>query len=259
MRTDIRIQTPDGACRSFVFRPEGAGPWPAVLFYMDGLGIRPTLFEMCQEIADAGYLVLLPDLFYRAGAYAPVDPREIFGDEKKRQEFFGKYARSTGNLQASQDTAAFLAYLDTLSDVRGKKIGVTGYCMGGGIALTAAAHHPERVAAAASFHGGRMATDDPQSPHRFAASIRARVLVAGADEDATFPAEQRDRLEAALRDAGVDARVEIWKGARHGWTMRDFPIYDRAAAERHLRELVALFDATLTADPGGARAAKTAL
>ena len=247
MRTDIHIQTADGACRAFVFRPQGAGRWPAVIFYMDGLAIRPVLYEMCQEIADAGYLVLLPDLFYRAGPYAPVDAREIFGDPKKGQEFWSKYAGSTNNLKASRDTAAFLAYLDTLPDVSGKKIGITGYCMGGGIALTVAAHYPDRVAAAASFHGGRMATDDPNSPHRFVSSIEARVLVAGADQDATFPAEQCTRLEEALRDAGVDARVEIWNGTRHGWTMRDFPIFDRAASERHMRELLALFDATLNA------------
>ena len=247
-RTDVRIPTADGPCRAFVFRPERAGPWPAVIFYMDGLGIRPVLFEMCQQIADAGYLVLLPDLFHRAGAYEPMNAREIFGDTERRQAFFAKYPASTSNVKASQDTNAFLAYLDTLPDVRGKKIGVTGYCMGGGIALTVAAQHPERVAAAASFHGGRLATDDPNSPHRFVASIEARVLVAGADNDASFSPEQRDRLEAALRAAGVDARVEIWKGALHGWTMRDFPIFEAAAAERHMRELLALFDATLKAD-----------
>jgi len=243
--TDVTIATEDGDCRSFVFRPAGSGPWPAVLYYMDALAIRPVLFEMAQEIADAGYLVLLPDLFYRAGVYAPFDVRTIFSDEKKRQELWTKYVATTSNVKASEDTAAFLAYLDSLPDVRGQKVGVTGYCMGGAIALTVAAKFPERVAAAGSFHAGRVATDDGNSPHRFVSTIAARVLVAGADQDGMFPPEQCARLDAALKEAGVDARVEIWEGALHGWTMRDLPVFNPDAAKRHLRELIALFDATL--------------
>jgi carboxymethylenebutenolidase len=245
-RTDATIETPDGACRAFVFRPdEGAGPWPAVIYYMDAPAIRPVLFEMCQEIADHDYLVLLPDLFYRAGPYEPINLREIFGEPARREHFWKTYVSTTSVTKAAEDTQSFLGYLDTLKDVRGERIGVTGYCMGGGMALTVAGRFPERVAAAASFHGGRLATDSENSPHRLAPHIQARVLVAGAEKDQGFPPEQRDRLAAALDAAGVDHRTEIWEGAQHGWTMRDQPVYDEAAARRHLRELVSLLDATL--------------
>ena len=115
------------------------------------------------------------------------------------------------------------------------------------MALTVAGRFPERVAAAASFHGGRLATDSEHSPHRLAPQIKARILVAGADRDQSFPPEQRDLLAAALDDAGIDHRTEIWEGALHGWTMRDQPVYNEEAAKRHMRELVSLLDATLKA------------
>jgi carboxymethylenebutenolidase len=243
-RTAVEIETPDGVCPASVFRPDGAGPWPAVIIYMDGPGIRPALFELGERLAAAGYVVLLPDLFYRAGPYDPVDPKLLFSDPARRAAH-GKFFTSTGNRKAAVDTQAFLDYLDTRDDVAGRRVGVTGYCMGGGIALTAAATYPDRIAAAASFHGGRLATDAEDSPHKLAPRITARVLVIGADNDQGFPPEQADRLRNALSEARVDHRVEIWPGALHGWTMPDIPIYNAAAAERHFEELLALFGAML--------------
>lgn len=247
-RTAIEIRTADGVCPASLFRPDrsAANTWPGVIFYMDGPGIRPVLFEMGERLAAAGYLVLLPDLFYRAGPYAPVDLKTLFSDPDKRAAH-GKLFTSTSNAKAAADTRAFIACLDSRTDLLGRKIGVTGYCMGGGMVLTAAATYPERIAAAASFHGGRLATDAPESPHRLAPSIKARVLVAGAQNDQGFPPEQAEKLRAALTQARVDHRVEIWAGAAHGWTMKDIPIYNEAAAERHWSELFALFDQTLRA------------
>jgi carboxymethylenebutenolidase len=246
-REAIQLQAAEGPCRASVFRPLGVGPWPGVIFFMDGIGYRPVLFDMCERIASAGYVVLLPDLYYRTGDYEAVDPSVIFTDPAGRAKLAPLMA-STDNLRAGRDdTRAFLDYLGSRADVAKTKVGVTGYCMGGGIALTAAAMHPDRIGAAASFHGGRLATDDAKSPHRFVGSIRGRVLVAGADKDASFPLEQKEALEKAFTAAGVDARVEIWPGALHGWTMSDFPppVYDGEAAERHYRELIALYAATL--------------
>jgi carboxymethylenebutenolidase len=236
----VSIPTKDGDCPSYVFRPEAAGRHPAVIFYMDGLGIRPTLFEMGQRLANGGYIVLLPDLFYRAGRYEPMDPKKIFatGDVMGA---IGHLFNSTNNRRAAEDTEAFLAYLDTRDDLAGRKVGTTGYCMGGGMSLTAAGTYPDRVAAAASFHGGNLATESELSPHRLAPRIKGRVYVAGADQDKSYPPEMADRLEKALSDAGTDHRCEIYPGALHGWTMVDFPVYDEAAAERHWRELMALF------------------
>jgi carboxymethylenebutenolidase len=240
-RTPVEIKTDDGICPASVFRPSAsAGPWPGVIFYMDGTGIRPVLFEMAQRLADEGFLVLLPDLFYRAGPYDPVDVKTLLADPDKRAAH-AKYFNSTDKAKASDDTKAFLEYLDAEGEVAGPKVGVVGYCMSGGMALTAAARYPEKVAAAAIFHGAFLATDADDSPHKLAMRIKAKVLVAGADKDTGFPPEQAARLASAFKDAGVDHRVEIWEGAAHGWTMRDFAIYNQAAAERHFHELVALF------------------
>jgi carboxymethylenebutenolidase len=245
-RTRVEIRTEDGICPASVFRASGgAGPWPGVIFFMDGPGIRPVLFEMAQRLANEGFLVLLPDLFYRAGPYEPVDPTALFADPEKRAAH-AKYFKSTDKAKATSDTKAFLDFLDAEHDLAGQKLGVTGYCMGGGLALTAAARYPERFAAAACFHGASLATEADDSPHKLANRVKAKVLVAGADKDTGFPPEQAALLASAFKDAGVDHRVEIWEGAKHGWTMKDFPVYSEAAAERHFHELIALFKETLT-------------
>jgi carboxymethylenebutenolidase len=243
-REQISIRTEDGDCRAWVFTPQGSGPWPAVIFYMDGLAIRPALLDMGQRMADRGYVVLLPDLFYRAGLYEPLDPEAVFAMANPR-DAIGPLMDSTDTAKAAEDTAAFIAYLDTRKDIAGRKIGTTGYCMGGGMALAAAAAYPDRIAAAASFHGGRLATDSPLSPHLQAPKIKATVYVAGADKDAHYPPEEAARLDNALTEAGVTHRCEIYEGALHGWTQTDFPIYNAEADARHWRELSALFDGAL--------------
>lgn len=241
MHETVQIQTEDGTCPAHVFTPQGGtGPWPGAILYMDALAIRPALLAMAQRLADAGYLVLLPDLFYRHGPYETLDPAPIFASGSVR-EVLGPLMGSTSKTLAARDTAAFLGWFDSRADFAGGKLGVTGYCMGGGMALAAAAAYPDRIGAAASFHGGGLATDEPDSPHLGAGRIKARVYVGWADNDSSFPPEQAERLAAALTAAGVDHRCELYPGALHGWTMPDFPVYDEAAAERHWRELLGLF------------------
>lgn len=240
----ISIHTSDGKCPAYVLTPDGIGPWPAVIFYMDGLAIRPALVDMAARLAAGGYVVLLPDLFYRAGHYEPLDPKVVFASKDVRGAI-GHLLNSTNNRLAAADSEAFLAYLDTREDVAGTKVGTTGYCLGGAISLTVAGTYPDRIAAAASFHGGNLATDAETSPHLLAPSIKARVYVAGADSDNSYPPEMAQRLENALTAAGVDHRCEIYQGALHGWTMTDFPVYNEAAAERHWQELFRLFSETL--------------
>lgn len=239
-REEVLIQTADGSCRTYVLTPDGTGPWPGVIFYMDGLGIRPALIDMAARLADGGYVVLLPDLFYRAGLYEPLDPKAVFASGDVRGAI-SHLLGATDVARAMADTAAFLAYLDSRTDVRGLKVGTTGYCMGGAMSLTAAGTYPDRIAAAASFHGGDLATDADNSPHRLAPAMNARVYVAGADNDASYPPEMAARLDQALTDGGVEHRCEIYAGALHGWTMTDFPIYNEAAADRHWKELTSLF------------------
>jgi carboxymethylenebutenolidase len=245
MRKDVTIATPDGEARAFVFTPQtGEGPWPAAILYMDAPAIRPALFDMGQRLADAGYYVLVPDMFWRLGPYDPIDLKSITSDEQRRA-VFGPLMGSTDPTKQMRDTQAFLDFLDKQPQAKADKVGVTGYCMGGGIALRAAGTFPDRIVAAAAFHPGNLVTDAEDSVHRLAPKMKAKVLVAGADEDRSFPAEQKDRLAAALSEAGVDAEVSIWPGARHGWVPADMPVHDAEAAERHWRELVALFDERL--------------
>jgi carboxymethylenebutenolidase len=244
-REQVVIRTADGECPTSVFTPDGgAGPWPAVILFMDGLGIRPVLVDMGQRIADAGFLVLLPDLFYRAGPYEPLDAAAVFAAPDVRAAL-GPLIESTDNRRAADDTAAFLDYLDSRQDVAGTKVGTTGYCMGGAISLTAAATYPDRIAAAASFHGGSLASDSELSPHLLANRIKARVYIGAADNDRSYPPDMAGRLCEALMAASVDHRHELYVGAAHGWTMPDFPVYDQAAAERHWTELIRLFDECL--------------
>lgn len=246
MKTNVTLPMPDGEARAFVFTPnEGHGPWPVILFYMDGPAIRPALFEMGERMAQAGYYVLLPDMFWRLGPYPPIDIATAFGSPDGRKMFRETYFSSTDPLRAMADTGVFLAWLDAQPQARPGPFGVTGYCMGGGFALRAAATFPERFAAAASFHPSNLATEEPDSPHLGVARIKARVLVAGGDQDASFDEAQKDRLATALSDAGVDADVSIWAGYRHGWVPTDMPIHNAEGAERHWRELIALFDGTL--------------
>jgi carboxymethylenebutenolidase len=242
--TKVEIETRDGVCPSYVFQPEGGGPFPAVLVFMDGLGIRPAMLEVGERLATHGYFVLLPDLFYRSGPYEPMDPHTTFSDPEKRKVLMEKFFAPATPANVMSDTRAFLDYLAAQPAVKRGGIGTTGYCRGGLMSLSAAGTYPDRIVAAASYHGARLASDAPDSPHRLAPKIKARVYVAGAIEDQSFPDDMKARLEEALTAAGVDHRIETYP-ARHGWVLRDTPVYDAAAAERHWQTLVALLDAEL--------------
>ncbi|MEI9938970.1 MAG: dienelactone hydrolase family protein [Pseudomonadota bacterium] len=244
------IKTRDGQSEATVFKPDtGNGPWPAVLVYIDGRGIRPALFELGERIAQAGYLVLLPDLFYRGGKYEAPDAKRFSEDEAFRSNWRSKYMATATKANIQSDTESFLSFLAARPDVRSLAIGTTGYCMGGGLSLAAAGNFADRVIAAASFHGGNLATEAEDSPHRLAPRIKARVYVAGAIEDPSFPDEQQQLLSEALRAAKVNHTVETYAGAKHGWVVSDSAVYNREASERHYRALIALFDATLKNAP----------
>jgi len=245
-QANVTIPTSDGDARAFVFTPDnGQGPWPAAIMFMDAPAIRPALFEMGERLAQAGYYVVLPDLFWRAGPYPPLDIAAARAGDPTQQALFAKLRASTDNERAMRDAKAVLDWLPGQPQAKAGKVGVTGYCMGGGIALRAAGTFPDRIAAAASFHGGNLATEEANSPHLLAPKMTAKILVAGADEDRSYPEEQNVRLAAALKDAQVEAAVSVWKGAKHGWVPTDMPVHNPEAAERHWRELVALFDETL--------------
>jgi len=244
-RAEVTIKTRDGNCPASVFTPaSGKGPWPGVIFYMDGLGIRPVMWEMGRKLADSGYLVLQPDLYYRFGSYPPKVPAEVLGNQASMAELM-KWVNSLDRDRKVSDSGAFLDYLASRSDIKGKRFGATGYCMGGNTSLTAAGAFPDRFAAVASFHGGNLGTEKADSPHNFVKGISGRVYVAGAIEDASFPDEQKIRLEKALAEAGVNHVVETYAGARHGFAVADLPVFNQEAAERHWTSLLKLFRETL--------------
>jgi carboxymethylenebutenolidase len=240
----IEIKTKDGTCPSYVYRPAGGGPWPAVLVFMDGVGIRPAMLELGARLATHGYFVLLPDLFYRSGPYEPMDPKTVFGDPEKRKILREKFFAPASQANVMSDTGAFLDYLAAQPDVKPGGIGTTGYCLGGFMSLSAAGTYPDRILVTASYHGGRLATDAPESPHLLAPKIKSRVYVAGAIEDESFTDEMKARLEEALTKAGVDHEIETYP-AKHGWVFRDTPVYDAAACEWHWQTMLALFDDVL--------------
>ena len=245
MAKEIVIRTGDGEAKAGVFAPpkglSGAGQ-PGVILYMDAFGPRPSLSGMAERLASHGYVVLVPDLFYRFGAYGPLDAKTAFSNEATRNEVMGM-VRGTTQEMTRRDSAAFL---EALADAGATgKIGTVGYCMGGGRAITAAAAYPDRIDAAASVHGGNLAGDAPDSPHRQVATIKGRVYVGSAGVDNSFPPEQSARLAEALRSAEIDHIIENYVGMAHGWAVPDHGVYDERGAERHWKRLLTLFEETL--------------
>lgn len=241
--THITVQTHDGHCPAHLVTPAGEGRWPAIIFYGDAGGIRPAVVAMAQRLANAGYAVLLPDLFYRYGPYETLVPAEVLKGDV--MAVLGPLMATTGNDKAVEDTAAFLAYLDGCGAVEGRQVGAVGFCMGGGMAISAAGAFADRFAAVATFHGGNLATDAPTSPHLRAPRIRAEVYVAGADNDDSYPPAMAERLQQALGAARVTYAAEIYRGAAHGWMVPDFPVFDPVLAERGWRSMLALFERNL--------------
>ncbi|NML73203.1 dienelactone hydrolase family protein [Rhizobium sp. S-51] len=246
-RRDIRIEMPDGSAEAGLFTPQAGAKdkLPGVILYMDAFGPRPALEGMAARLAAEGYAVLLPDLFYRFAPYGPFDAPTAFKVDASAKQL---RAMMTGTTQAmtAKDGAAFIATLDEIG-VR-RSIGVVGYCMGGARALNAAAAYSDRIVAAASFHGGNLASDQPDSPHLKAGSIKAKVYVGTAGQDGSFPPEQSARFVEAFRKAEVDFVLENYVGMAHGWCVPDHSVYDEAGAERHWRRLTTFLAETLKAD-----------
>jgi carboxymethylenebutenolidase len=243
-RQNVLVTTVDGECAATLHTPDGSGAHPAVVMYPDAVGVRDTFAAMGDRLASLGYTVLVPDVYYRAAPHTPFDVATVFSDP-------GEWARlrelveSLTPAQVASDAGAYLEFLAGRPEVSGEKAGTTGYCMGGVLSLLTAAHHPDRIAAAASFHGGNLAKeDDPDSPHLVADRIRASVLVAAAEEDRSFPPEQYERLAGVLSRAGVTHRMSVYP-AKHGFAVPDNDTYDEAAAERHWADLADLYGSTL--------------
>ena len=237
------VTTPDGTCPVTLAIPDGDGPWPGVILYPDAGGARAALRDMAERLAGLGYVVLVPDVYYRSGNWAPFNMKDVFNDKAERQRLFAMIGSVTPDAMES-DARALFDYLAARPEVRGETFGTTGYCMGGRTSLIVAGRVPERVAAAMSFHGGGLAADDPGSPHLLAEKIRAAVYVGGAADDASFTEAQAETLDQALTAAGVEHTIE-WYPALHGFAVPDNAPYDEAAAEKHWDAMKEFFGAHL--------------
>ena len=241
----IDVQTPDGVADAYLTVPDdGSERHPGVLFLMDAYGLRPRIEEMTERIAAQGYAVLAPNLFYRAGR-SPVLPFPDMSQEDARAAFFASVRPLMGELTAERVAADSAAYLDELAKVSDGPVALTGYCMGTRIGIRIAAAHPDRVAALGGFHGGGLVTDDPESPHRSANRIQAELYFGHADNDQSNSPEQIAALDAALDEAGVPHKSEVYEGAAHGYTMSDTPAWNEQAAESHFEALFDLLERTI--------------
>jgi carboxymethylenebutenolidase len=211
--------------------------------YVDAGGVRDTMQEMAAHLATHGYAVLVPDVYYRHGDWKPFDMRTAFTDHEERTRLMGMVGSVTPNMIAS-DAGAFFDFLEQRPEVKGSRFGVFGYCMGGRTSMIVAGRQPDRVAAAGSFHGGGLVTDDPNSPHLLADRMKGTVYVAGATNDGSFTTEHAETLDKALTAAAVEHMVEFYP-AGHGFAVPDNPPYDKAAADRHWAALKRLFGASL--------------
>jgi carboxymethylenebutenolidase len=237
------ITTPDGTCAVTLATPEGHGPYPGVVMYPDAGGPRAAFDDMAAKLADYGYAVLVPDVYYRNAGWKPFEMATVFNDAAERGRLFSMMQKVTPDVMAA-DAAAFFDYLEARPEVIGSKFGTTGYCMGGRTSLVVAGRVPDRVAAAMSFHGGGLASDDPGSPHLLADKMTAAVYVGGAENDASFTSEQAETLDKALSAAGVEHIIETYAGA-HGFAVPDNAPYDKAADERHWDAMESFFGSRL--------------
>jgi carboxymethylenebutenolidase len=233
--TDVVVKTPDGTCDAVLLHP-AAGAHPGVLIWTDIGGLRPVFREMGKRLAAEGYTVLVPNPFYRAIKAADFKPE----DRGKYREGFSAPGAIEG------DAAAFIGFLDSQKSLRkGAKIGTTGYCMGGPLTMRTAAAFPDRIAAAGSFHGGGLVTDQPSSPHLLVPKMKAKYLICIADNDDQKQPEAKDVLKAAFAAAKNPADIEVYTGANHGWCVPGGQAYNEAQAEKAWAKLLALFKSTL--------------
>jgi carboxymethylenebutenolidase len=246
--TEVQIKTASGICDAALVHPGSRGRWPGTILFVDAFGLRPAMRDMASRLASNGYTVLVPNPYYRSSKAPGIDPGFNFSNPADREKL--KALRDPLTAQAvSQDAAAYVAFLDAQPSVKtSAKMGVFGYCMGGPMGLRAAAAAPDRVGAGASFHGGGLVTDKPDSPHLLVPKIKAQYYFGIAASDDAQEPEAKTQLRKAFDSSGLRAKIEVYEGCLHGWCVKDMPnapdgkpIYNEAQAERAWNELVALF------------------
>jgi carboxymethylenebutenolidase len=245
--TKLSVKTNDGVADCQLHTPEGPGPFPGVIYLSDAFGISPGAVQMAERLASNGYAVLVPNLFYRAGHFAPFDPASVWSDNSERARLMS--IMGPANQGAIADLPAYIDALAQQPGVRAARVGLVGYCMGGRLGLLAAEAYPDRVAAVACIHGGNLVTDAPESPHLHVGKVSGRLYFGVADEDRSCTPEHQAKLEAALKAAGVRYQLEFYPGAKHGFAVPGMPVFDATAAERHWGAVLKLFKEELQAAP----------
>lgn len=241
---DVEIKTADGTCDAYFVHP-ATGKSAGVIMWPDAMGLRPAFKQMGKRLAESGYAVLVPNPFYRTKK-APVFSQSVnFQDPEARKQIMA----TMGTLNATThvtDAQAFVPFLDAQAAVDNKrKLGTMGYCMGGPITMRTAAAFPDRVGAGASFHGGGLATDKPDSPHLLVPKMKAQYLFAIAESDDKQDPKAKDTLRAAFDAAKLPAEIEVYQGTMHGWCPPDSAVYNEAQAEKAWTRTLALFKKAL--------------
>ena len=249
--TDVSVKTPSGTCDAALVHPQGGGRWPAVILFPDAFGLRPTMRAMAKRLAMDGYTVLVPNPYYRLTKAPGIGPGFDFGSPTDRAKLDTLRAPLTSDA-VMQDAAAHVAFLDSHAGVNVKaKIGVVGYCMGGPMTMQAAAANPGRIGAGASFHGGGLVTDKPESPHLLVPKIKAQFYFGIAANDDEKQPDAKTKLDESFHAAKGSAKIEVYPGTLHGWCVPDMPlqggkpIYNEPQAERAWIELVTLYKRAL--------------
>jgi carboxymethylenebutenolidase len=252
VETDVEIKTPDGTCDAAFIHPAG-GSHPGVLLWPDAFGLRPSMREMAKRLAAQGYSVLVPNPFYRVGKapfFTDASTVDFAKDRGKIQPLMDS-VNASGNPE--KDAVAYIAFLDAQKQVnKSKKIGTQGYCMGGPLVVRTCAAVPDRVGAGASFHGGGLVTDKPDSPHLLAPKIKAKMYFGIASNDDMRQPDAKDKLKAAFEAAHNPAEIEVYSDAQHGWCVPDMPaqpngmpIYNKPDAEKAWAKLTVLYKGSL--------------
>lgn len=240
----IEIQTADGVSGGFLYHPENGSRRPGVIHFTDIGGIRPAQQDMARRLAGQGYVVLLPNIFYRTRRPPMFDFKMNMADERSKKRFAELTEPMTPEA-VERDASLYIDFLAKQPSVRDGKIAVVGYCFSGAVAMRAAAARPDKVAAAASFHGGRLFTDAPTSPHLLLPRIQARLYFVHAIKDNSMPEEAIAGLDRSLKVWGGRYESEVYDGAYHGWTTPDSPVYNQGQAERAFGKLTELLAQTL--------------
>jgi len=240
---DFEIAAADGVAGAVLYAP-GEGKYPGLLFYTDIFGVRPANQGMAKRVAEQGYTVLMPNIFYRYGKPPFADANFKWGEPESMKIFHGLSGALTGAMM-EKDAPHYVKALLERPEVSGSEIAVVGYCFSGATALRTAAVCPDQVVAAASFHGGQLVTPDPDSPHSRIPQVKGELYFAHAVQDDFMPPSAIEKLDDTLKGWGGKYQSEVYEGARHGWTVPGRDVYDEKQAERHYEKLFDLLKRNL--------------